>query len=87
MPFIKSTPMRIDITRFAVAKNERVRLEKHPTKVAAFYDSSEDYDRILTKHVERLRDLQQLLYAANEYQCWSSSRGWTQPGKTASSAT
>jgi len=81
MPFIKSTPMRIDITRFAVAKNERVRLEKHPTKVAAFYDSSEDYDRILTKHVERLRDLQQLLYAANEYAVLVIFQGMDAAGK------
>ena len=73
--------MRIDTTRFAVSKNERIRLEKHPTKVDAFYDSNDDYDRILTKHVERLRDLQQLLYAANEYAVLVIFQGMDAAGK------
>jgi PPK2 family polyphosphate:nucleotide phosphotransferase len=75
------SPMRIDISRFAVAKGEAVALDRRPTKVAPLYDSTSAYQHALTKHVEQLGDLQQLLYAANRYALLVIFQGMDAAGK------
>lgn len=59
--------MKIDIKDFAVPEGEDVDLGKWPTKVKDVYKSKEDYQRILSAHVDQLSDAQQLLYASDSH--------------------
>ena len=59
--------MAIDIGDFRVAENRKVKLKKQPTRVAAYYKSKADYERMLRQHVERLSVLQPVLYAHDRY--------------------
>jgi PPK2 family polyphosphate:nucleotide phosphotransferase len=57
----------IDTDEFRVKPGEVVHLAGRHTTVAALCKSRKDYARHLQAHVERLSDLQQLLYASNRY--------------------
>ena len=59
--------MKIRSKDFRVDEGDEVDLKKRPTKVRAFYESKEDYQRILEKHVKRLAELQDRLYASDSY--------------------
>jgi PPK2 family polyphosphate:nucleotide phosphotransferase len=59
--------MKIDVDRFRILENEKVNLDKRPTSVDPVYQSKDDYKKTLKQHVERLSDLQNLLYASNRY--------------------
>ena len=59
--------MKIDCSAFEVGKGETVNLDKRPTAVKSFYTSKEDYQRLLSRHVEQLSEQQQILYAADRY--------------------
>src|SRR5262245_26503069 len=73
--------MKIDPRRFVVRKHERVRLDKRPTSIRSYYDSREDYQRLLGEHVHRLSDLQRLLYASNRYALLVIFQGMDASGK------
>jgi len=73
--------MRIHTKHFLVEKGEKVRLDRRPTSVGLFYDSSEAYAELLHKHIRRLSELQQLLYAANEYALLVIFQGMDTAGK------
>jgi len=53
--------------RFRVRPGERVRLKDRPTRVKPFYDSKDDYEARLARHVEQMAELQNLLYAEDRY--------------------
>jgi PPK2 family polyphosphate:nucleotide phosphotransferase len=59
--------MKIKTKQFRVGEGEKVDLGKWPTKVDPFYESKEHYHELLRTQVERLSDLQQLLYASNRH--------------------
>jgi PPK2 family polyphosphate:nucleotide phosphotransferase len=59
--------MKIKVESFRVREGEKVKLKKWPTKVKAFYDSKEDYQKILETHVAEMSVLQNVLYADNRY--------------------
>ena len=59
--------MKISIKEFRVREGERVRLNRHKTKVKPFYNSEDDYKKLLDNYTEELRDLQNLLYAQNQH--------------------
>jgi PPK2 family polyphosphate:nucleotide phosphotransferase len=59
--------MKIAVDRFRIRENEKVDLGKRPTAVDPVYESKGDYKKILEDHVERLSDLQRMLYASNRY--------------------
>ncbi|HKK20461.1 MAG TPA: ADP-polyphosphate phosphotransferase [candidate division Zixibacteria bacterium] len=59
--------MKIDSDDFRVKPGEKVSLNKRPTQVKPFYDSKDDYEKLLARHVKKLSDLQSLLYAHNRY--------------------
>ncbi|HVP51373.1 MAG TPA: ADP-polyphosphate phosphotransferase [Terriglobales bacterium] len=59
--------MKIDIKDFRVHEGEKVKLKKWPTKVDPVYKSTDQYQEILTEHVQHLSALQNLLYAYNRY--------------------
>jgi len=59
--------MKIDPKDYQVSEGKEVELKKWPTLAKPFYDSKEDYQKAQAKHVEKLSELQSLLYADNHY--------------------
>jgi len=59
--------MKINPKDYRVHEGARVRLQKWPTRVKAAYRSEQHYQKLLGEHVERLSELQQLLYASNSH--------------------
>jgi PPK2 family polyphosphate:nucleotide phosphotransferase len=58
---------KLDPDRFRVGEGQKVKLQDWPTHVAPFYKSKPDYEKWLARHVERLSELQNLLFAHNRY--------------------
>jgi PPK2 family polyphosphate:nucleotide phosphotransferase len=59
--------MKINSKDFRVREGDDVNLKKWPTIVDPVYESKEQYQELLTDHVEQLSSQQQLLYASNRY--------------------
>ena len=59
--------MKIKSEKFRVRGNENVKLKRWPTIVKAFYQSKEEYKKILDAHVAEMSALQDLLYAGGQY--------------------
>jgi PPK2 family polyphosphate:nucleotide phosphotransferase len=59
--------MKIDTKDFRVEEGQEVRLAECPTRVKPFYKSQKHYGKIIAEHREKLSDLQDLLYADNNY--------------------
>jgi PPK2 family polyphosphate:nucleotide phosphotransferase len=59
--------MKIQPDDFRVPEGKKLRLDKWPTKIKRVYKSKDDYRGMLEAHVQRLDELQQLLYASNQY--------------------
>ncbi len=59
--------MKIHTDDFRVRPGKKVQLDKWPTKVRRVYNSKAQYEEMLRAHVGRLDELQQSLYASNQY--------------------
>jgi PPK2 family polyphosphate:nucleotide phosphotransferase len=59
--------MKIDLDDFRVTEGKKLRLDKRPTKVKRVYKSKDAYREMLQAQVGRLDELQQRLYASNQY--------------------
>jgi PPK2 family polyphosphate:nucleotide phosphotransferase len=59
--------MKIHCDDFRVPEGKALYLGRWPTKVRRVYRSKDDYEEMLRAHVRRLDELQQLLYASNQY--------------------
>src|ERR1700734_1219550 len=59
--------MHIKSSDFRVRAGERVDLQKWPTLVDPVYETNEEYQELLRRHVEALSEQQQLLYASNRF--------------------
>jgi len=59
--------MKIDTDDFRVRPEEKVKLKKWSTEIEPLYKSKDDYRQAMAEHVEKLSDLQSLLYADNRY--------------------
>jgi PPK2 family polyphosphate:nucleotide phosphotransferase len=59
--------MKMDTDDYQVGESQSVDLKKWPTVVKPVYKSDKQYRKLLGEHVQQLSDLQQLLYAANQY--------------------
>jgi PPK2 family polyphosphate:nucleotide phosphotransferase len=59
--------MRIKSSDFRVRNGAAVNLEKWPTRVDPVYDSDDQYQKLLHKHVKALSEQQELLYASDSY--------------------
>jgi PPK2 family polyphosphate:nucleotide phosphotransferase len=59
--------MKIKPKDFRVREGDSVDLDKWPTAVKPIYKSKEDYHALLSDHVDRLSQQQQLLYASNSH--------------------
>ena len=52
---------------YRVPPGKKIDLGKWPTKVKPFCDSKEKFQSLLTAHIEKLSERQNLLYASNKY--------------------
>ena len=52
---------------YRVPPGKKIDLGKWPTKVKPAYDSKEEFQSLLTTHIEKLSERQSLLYASNKY--------------------
>lgn len=59
--------MDIDAQRFCFNRDGRISLERLPTEVDPVYRSKQDYRDILDRHVARLSERQQVLFASNSH--------------------
>ena len=58
---------KIDPDDFRVRAGKKVDLHKWPTKMKPGYNTKEEYETLLQEHIEKLSELQSLLYASNRY--------------------
>jgi len=58
---------KIDPNDYRVRPGKKVDLSKWPTKGKPVYSSDKEYESLLREHIEKLADLQNLLYATNRY--------------------
>ena len=73
--------MKIDVSPFRLAEDEKVDLSERPTKVKPLYGSKSDYAEILAKHVEKLGKLQEHLYRSGRYALLIVLQGMDTAGK------
>ncbi|HEY5523565.1 MAG TPA: ADP-polyphosphate phosphotransferase [Desulfuromonadaceae bacterium] len=59
--------MKIDAEAFRVRPGEKVKLKKWRTRITPCYKSKEQYQEILSEHIEELSALQTLLYSYDRY--------------------
>jgi len=59
--------MEIESKDFRVREGKKVDLGKWPTAVKPYYDSKKQLKKLLGDHIEKMSDLQNLLYASNRY--------------------
>ncbi|HMA82418.1 MAG TPA: ADP-polyphosphate phosphotransferase [Candidatus Binatia bacterium] len=59
--------MEIESNDFRVREGKKVDLGKWPTAVKPYYDSKKQLKKLLGDHIEKMSDLQNLLYASNRY--------------------
>ena len=59
--------MKIRTDEFRVPEGKKLHLGKWPTKVRRVYNSKAQYQEMLRAQVGRLDELQQRLYASNQY--------------------
>jgi len=73
--------MNINSKNFRVRAGEKVKLKKWPTRVAPCYQSKEQYQEILSEHIQKLSAQQNLLYASNHYSLLLIFQGMDAAGK------
>jgi PPK2 family polyphosphate:nucleotide phosphotransferase len=73
--------MKINSKDCRVQSGKTVELAEWPTTVKPVYQSKEEYQELLEKHVEELSSLQQLHYASNHYALLLISQGMDGAGK------
>ena len=59
--------MNIDSQDFRVRAGKHVKLTTWPTDVKPLYTSKKAYKKFLKKHIQKLSEMQRLLYASNRY--------------------
>src|SRR6476469_4241802 len=59
--------MKIDTDDYRVLEDSKVKLDKWPTHVSAYYKSKAHYEQLLSEHIDKLRELQPILYAHDRY--------------------
>jgi PPK2 family polyphosphate:nucleotide phosphotransferase len=59
--------MNIDTQSFCVPPDAKIKLASWPTTIKPLYKSKAHYDAIMDEHIQELRSLQNILYAANRY--------------------
>ena len=73
--------MTIDSKDYCVTPDKKVDLDKWPTIVDPFYNSTKEYKEILLHHLEKLSSLQQLHYASHRQALLLIFQGMDAAGK------
>jgi PPK2 family polyphosphate:nucleotide phosphotransferase len=73
--------MKIDRAAFVVREGETVDLTKRPTRTEPLYASKSEYQSLLDAELDRLRDLQKMLYAADSHALLVVLQGMDAAGK------
>ncbi len=73
--------MTIDVQPYLVAKGKKVKLHDWPTSVPPVFDSKEQYQALLQKHVEDLSALQEVHNASNRHALLLIFQGMDAAGK------
>ncbi len=73
--------MRIRSKAFRVRPDDKVDLDKWPTRVKPVYGSKKQYQQLLHAHVEALSSLQRLHYASDRYALLLILQGMDAAGK------
>jgi PPK2 family polyphosphate:nucleotide phosphotransferase len=73
--------LKINSEEFKVRPGKKVKLDRWPTAVEHFYESKEQYQELLEKHVEGLSSRQQLHYASGHYAVLLIFQGMDSAGK------
>ena len=60
-------PVKLNPSKFRVRQDRALRLSKCPTQTKPLYDSKSHYRKLLAGQVDRLSELQNLLYAHDRY--------------------
>jgi PPK2 family polyphosphate:nucleotide phosphotransferase len=71
----------IDSKDYRVPPDKKVDLNRWPTIVEPYYESTKQYEELLHKHMKKLSSLQQLLYASNRYALLLVFQGMDGAGK------
>jgi PPK2 family polyphosphate:nucleotide phosphotransferase len=64
---MKGSTMKLDSKDFRVGEDKEMNLKKWPTKVKPYYDSKKLFKKLLRERIEKMSDLQNVLYAADSY--------------------
>ncbi len=59
--------MQIKSSRYRVRSDTKINLAEWPTRVEPVYESDEEYQELLRKHVKALSAQQEMLYAGNQW--------------------
>jgi PPK2 family polyphosphate:nucleotide phosphotransferase len=59
--------MKIDTDEYRVREDSKVKLDKWPTNACPYYKSKAHYEQLLSEHVDKLRELQPMLYAHDRH--------------------
>ncbi len=59
--------MKINVRDFTALEGGKIDLHKRPTRIKPLCKSKEDYEAVLSGHIQELSALQELLYATNGY--------------------
>src|SRR4029079_18283296 len=81
MPRRHDDTPKIDPRDFKAQERERARLAQLATSIPAVYASDDDYEAQLARHVRRLSELQELLYASDVYALLAVFQGMDTSGK------
>jgi PPK2 family polyphosphate:nucleotide phosphotransferase len=71
----------IESKDYRVPPDKKVDLNKWPTVVDPYYESTKEYEELLHQHMEKLSSLQQLLYASSRYALLLIFQGMDGAGK------
>ncbi|MEP6961943.1 MAG: polyphosphate kinase 2 family protein, partial [Acidobacteriota bacterium] len=58
---------RIKTENFRVAPGKKVDLSRWDTRIKPFYGSKEERNELMSQHIQKLAELQNLLYASDRY--------------------
>jgi len=73
--------MNINSQDFRVRAGDNVKLKKWPTQIKSYHQSKEQYQKILSEHIQKLSAQQSLLYASNHYSLLLIFQGMDTSGK------
>jgi len=73
--------MKMNSGNFRVSEGQKIKLDKWPTLIDPLFESKDEYQKILEKHVNELSDLQRLMGAHNRYALLLIFQGMDAAGK------